>query len=57
MYVQVCVCVHVCVHVCMSVCVCVGLVLQHFLVGDNLHEMSKPIFWEKLEKYHQFVGC
>ena len=18
--------------------------------GDNLHEMSKPIFWEKLEK-------
>ena len=25
---------------------------------DNLHEMSKPIFWrKKLEKQHQFVVC
>ena len=20
-------------------------------IGDNLHEMSKPVFWEKYEKY------
>ena len=20
--------------------------------GDNLQEISKPVFWEKLEKYH-----
>ena len=29
--------------------------IWHFLqivsIGDNLHEMLKPIFWEKLEKY------
>ena len=24
---------------------------------ENLHEMSNPIFWEKEEKYHQFVVC
>ena len=25
--------------------------------GDNLHEMSNPVFWEKKEKYRQFVVC
>ena len=25
--------------------------------GDNLHEMSNPIFREKKEKYHQFIIC
>ena len=25
--------------------------------GDNLHEISDLVFWEKLEKYHQFVDC
>ena len=25
--------------------------------GDHLHGMSKPIFPEKLEKYHRFVIC
>ena len=25
--------------------------------GDSLHEMSKPVPWEKEEKYHQFVVC
>ena len=24
---------------------------------DNLHEMSKPIFWKKLEKYYQGIVC
>ena len=23
--------------------------------GDNLHEMSNPVFLQKSEKYHQFV--
>ena len=23
--------------------------------ADNSNEMLKPIFWEKQEKYHQFV--
>ena len=34
--------------------------LWHFMqivsLGDNLHEMSKPIFWAN-KKYHQFVIC
>ena len=25
--------------------------------GDNLHEMSNPVFWGKQEKYHQIVVC
>ena len=25
------------------------------IVSDSLYEMSKPIFWEKQENYHQFV--
>ena len=25
--------------------------------GDSLHEMSNPIFWEKIRKYYQFVVC
>ena len=24
---------------------------------DNVHKMSKSIFWEKWEKYHQYVVC
>ena len=26
-------------------------------LGDNLHEMSKSIFWDKEEKHDQFVIC
>ena len=26
-------------------------------IGDNLQEMSNPVFWEKLEKFHEFVLC
>ena len=29
--------------------------MQIVSMGDNLHEMSKPVFWEKQEKYHLFV--
>ena len=29
--------------------------MQIFSYGDNLHEMSDPVFFEKLEKYNQFV--
>ena len=25
--------------------------MQIVSIGDNLHVMSKPLFWEKLEKY------
>ena len=25
--------------------------------GDNLHEMSKPAFWEKLEKYFKMSSA
>ena len=25
--------------------------MQIVSIGDNLHEMSKPVFWEKLENY------
>ena len=25
--------------------------MQIVSTGDNLHEMSKPVFWEKYEKY------
>ena len=36
--------------------------IWHFMqivsnIGDNLHKMSNAIFWEKWEKYHQFVIC
>ena len=31
--------------------------MQIVSIGDNLQEMSKPVFWEKLEKYHQVVVC
>ena len=30
--------------------------MQIVSYGDNLHEMSKPIFWEKIVEY-QFVVC
>ena len=26
-------------------------------LGDNLSEISNPIFWEKWEKYHEFIVC
>ena len=29
--------------------------LQIVSKGDNLHEISKPIFWEKSEKYQFFI--
>ena len=25
--------------------------------GDNLHEMSNPVFWENKKKYRLFVVC
>ena len=31
--------------------------MQIVSIGDNLHEMSNAVFWEKYEKYHQFVIC
>ena len=31
--------------------------MQIVPIGENLHEMLKPIFWEKLENYHKFVIC
>ena len=31
--------------------------MQIVSTGDNLHEMSNPVFFEKEEKYHQFVIC
>ena len=29
--------------------------MQIVSLGDNLHEMSEPIFWKKQEKYHKSV--
>ena len=31
--------------------------MQIVSFGDNLHGMSKSIFWEKIEKYNEFVIC
>ena len=31
--------------------------MQIVSFGDNLHEVSDPIFLEKKEKYQQFVVC
>ena len=31
--------------------------MQIVSTGNNLHEISKPIFWEKQKKYHPFVVC
>ena len=35
--------------------------IWHFMqivsIWDNLHEMSNPAFWEKLEKIFQYVVC
>ena len=31
--------------------------MQIVSIGDNLHEMSNPVFSEKSEKYHQFAIC
>ena len=35
--------------------------IWHFMqiasTGDNLHEMSYPVFWEKQEKYYQSQIC
>ena len=28
--------------------------MQIVSIGDNLHEISNPVFLEKLEKYYQF---
>ena len=25
--------------------------MQIVSIGDNLHEMSNPVFWEKIKKY------
>ena len=34
------------------------LELKFFIfLGDNLQEMSEPIFWGKYEKYYQFFVC
>ena len=29
--------------------------MQIVSIGDNLHEISHPVFWDKEEKNHQFV--
>ena len=31
--------------------------MQIISFGDNLHEMSKPIFWEKYEKYFKMLSA
>ena len=31
--------------------------MQIISMGDNLHEMPEPIFWQKYEKYNNFVVC
>ena len=31
--------------------------MQIVYLEDNLHEMLKPIFYEKQENYNQFVVC
>ena len=35
--------------------------IRHFMqivsIGDNLHEMSKPVFWGKKEEIFQNVIC
>ena len=31
--------------------------MQIVSIVDNLHEMLKPVSYEKYEKYHQFVVC
>ena len=35
--------------------------IRHFMqivsTGDNLHEMSKPVFWEKWEKYFNMLSA
>ena len=31
--------------------------MQIVSLGDNLHEVSEPVFQDKWEKYHQFVIC
>ena len=28
-----------------------------FSIGDNLHEMSNPVFWEKQEKYCKMLSA
>ena len=30
---------------------------MQIVLGDSLHEILKPVFWEKWEKYHQVVVC
>ena len=32
--------------------------IWHFMqIGDNLHEISKPVFWKKIIKIFQYVVC
>ena len=31
--------------------------MQTVSLGDNLHDMSKPIFWEKYKKYFQVLSA
>ena len=31
--------------------------MQIFSLGDNLHGMSYPVFWEKLEKYFKMLSA
>ena len=30
--------------------------MQIVSIGDNLHEMSNHVFWEKLEKYYKMLS-
>ena len=31
--------------------------MQIVSIGDNLHGVSKPFFWEKEEKYHSILSA
>ena len=31
--------------------------MQIVSLGDNLHEMSKPIFWKKIRKYFKILSA
>ena len=31
--------------------------MQIVSLGDNLHEMSNPVFWEKYEKYFKMPSA
>ena len=45
-------------HFLQNACVWVRMALGGGIsIGDNLHEMSNPVFWEKLEKYFKMMSA